>query len=411
MPDRSVPELIDAPRPPPLYPRQRDAIDDPARIVCIDASTKAGKTVGCLSWIYRKAVATPGGKFLWVAPIYPTAKKVGYERLRKMLRASDPSQVVWKPRDAELEIELANGAVIRFKGSDNPDSIYGEDYSAAVIDEASRCKEEAWYAVRSTLTKTRGPVRIIGNVKGRKNWAFRLGQQAKAGERDMAYHRLTAHDAVAGGVLAPEEVEDARRQLPDHVFRELYLAEPTEDGSNPFDVRAVMRNVRPLSNLPPVAFGVDLAKSVDWTVVVGLDDAGTVSSFHRWQGIDWKQTEDRIAGIVGDAPALVDSTGVGDPIVEALMRRCPLVEGLKFTATTKQQLMEGLAAAIQGDLVAFPEGPVSDELCSFEFEYRNGGVRYSAPDGLHDDCVMALALAIRRKAASGGASAFRFRVI
>ena len=34
--------------------------------------------------------------------------------------------------------------------------------------EASRAREEAWHALRSTLTATRGKVRVIGNVKERQ---------------------------------------------------------------------------------------------------------------------------------------------------------------------------------------------------------------------------------------------------
>ena len=37
-----------------------------------------------------------------------------------------------------------------------PDSLYGEDVYGAVIDEASRMKEDAWVAIQSTLTATRG---------------------------------------------------------------------------------------------------------------------------------------------------------------------------------------------------------------------------------------------------------------
>jgi hypothetical protein len=55
--------------------------------------------------------------------------------------------------------------------------------------------------------------------------------------------------------------------------------------------------------------------------------------------------------------------------------------------------MEGLALAIQQRKVLFPEGPIKDELENFEFEYTRTGVRYTAPEGLHDDCVCALALA------------------
>ena len=39
-------------------------------------------------------------------------------------------------------------------------------------------KEDAWIAIQSTLTATRVPVRIIGNVKGKKNWFYLLARRA-----------------------------------------------------------------------------------------------------------------------------------------------------------------------------------------------------------------------------------------
>ena len=52
-------------------------------------------------------------------------------------------------------VELVNGAILRFGSADKPDSIYGEDSNAVVLDEASRCKIEAWEALYSTLTATK----------------------------------------------------------------------------------------------------------------------------------------------------------------------------------------------------------------------------------------------------------------
>jgi hypothetical protein len=101
-----------------------------------------------------------------------------------------------------------------------------------------------------------------------------------------------------------------------------------------------------------------------------------------------------------NARALIDSTGVGDPIVEQLQSRCGgLVEGFKFTAQSKQQLMEGLAAAIQQRAIRFPDGPLVQELESYTYEYTKSGVRYTAPEGLNDDGVCALALAVQAKSA------------
>jgi hypothetical protein len=98
----------------------------------------------------------------------------------------------------------------------------------------------------------------------------------------------------------------------------------------------------------------------------------------------------------------VDSTGVGDPIVEDLIRERANVEGFKFSASSKQQLMEGLAATIQRREVTFPAGWLANELEAFEYEYRAGGVRYSAPAGLTDDGVCALALSERCRRSQAG---------
>ena len=102
----------------------------------------------------------------------------------------------------------------------------------------------------------------------------------------------------------------------------------------------------------------------------------------------------RIVNAGGDRTALVDSTGVGDPIVERLQRNLPSVEGYQFTSPSKQKLMEGLSMAIQSGAIGYPEGHIVNELDVFGYEYTRTGVKYSAPDGLHDDCVMALALAV-----------------
>ena len=381
---------------PRLYPKQLRAIFAPQRYSMIEASTKAGKTLGCLVWQATQALRDKKKmNHWWVAPVYPQSR-IAYERAKKML-----PRELYSKNDTDLRLSLVNGSTWWFKSGEKPDNLYGEDVASAVIDEASRLREEAWHAVRSTLTATKGPVRIIGNVKGRRNWAYQLARKAEGGEKDMSYHKLTAFDAIEGGIVTQEEIDDAKRMLPDAVFRELYLAEPTDDGGNPFGMKAIRECVGSLSSGKPVAFGVDLAKSQDWTVVVGLDEAGSVCTLERWQS-DWGATRSRILALVNGWPTLVDSTGVGDPIVEDLQRVRPNIEGFKFSQSSKQQLMEGLASAIQQQAVKYPDGWLVKELESFEYEYTRTGVRYSAPEGLHDDGVCALALAWQKHRGTQG---------
>jgi len=374
---------------PKLVPYQQAIIDSKARYTVTTASTKIGKTFSHLWWLFEESSTPPkpGANYWWVAPVFSQAD-IAFSRLRRFLGHSSDFTI----NLSKLTIHSPVDSYIWFKSAQEPDSLYGEDVYGAVFDEFTRAKEEAWHALRSTLTHTKGKCKFIGNAKGKKNWGYRLSLKARSGEPNYEYFKVTAYDAIREGILDAEEVEQARRDLPKYAFDELYLAHENDDQANPFGIEFIKKCKKPISTLPAVVYGIDLAKSIDWTVVTGLDDNGDVCFFQRWQS-DWSQTKMRIQLIVQSTPAYIDSTGVGDPIAEDIQKSCLRVEKYVFSQTSKQKLMEGLASAIQQDKVSVLDGAMYDELESFEFLYSKSGVKYSAPSGLHDDCVCSLALA------------------
>jgi len=218
-----------------MYPKQEEALFHEERYGVVEASTKSGKTVGCLVWLHEMAALRggPNRNFWWIAPIFAVTK-IAFRRLKTYL-----PEGTFTSNETELTITLRNGAVIWFKSAEKPDSLYGEDVFAAVIDEATRVKADSWYAVRTTLTATEAPVRIIGNVKGRRNWAYKLARRAEGGAAGYHYAKLTVWDAVDAGVFSLEEAEDARDILPEDVYRELYLAEAADDSSAFFKVENI----------------------------------------------------------------------------------------------------------------------------------------------------------------------------
>ena len=393
-----------------MYPKQlaatfypTDSTGTPARYGLTEAGTKTGKTVSHSAWLFEQAFRGPrDSNFWWVAPVSGQASMV----YRRMI-VGIPKRLIASTHEG-LKIELIGRRSIWFKSADNPDSLYGDDVFAAVIDEASRTKEEAFHAVRSTLTATRGPFRAIGNVKGRKNWFYQMCRRAEQGAPNLGYSRIVAQDAVDAGILASEEIEDARRHLPAQVFRELYLAEPSDDGGNPFGMQHIEACIRPeigfktgvVSSKAPRAWGWDFAKKRDYFVGIGLDEDGAICRFVRHHHMPWGEVKNTVVKEMGNCPGLGDSTGVGDPIVEDIQRMLGQqpggegsFQGYVFTSASKQRLMEGLAAAIQGRTVWFPDNVVRQELEQYEFEISRTGVRYTAPPGYFDDCVCALALA------------------
>lgn len=379
-----------------VAPYQQRMLDCDARYTVTEASTKAGKTASHIIWLFEQALQGHAGQqFWWVAPVYNQAK-IAFARMKRQVT----SPGFFTANESSLTLTLPTGSIIAFKSAEKPDNLYGDDVYAAVFDEFTRAREESWFALRSTLTATQGHCKFIGNVKGKKNWGYKLAQKAKQPDNPTyAYFKITAYDAVEAGILKLEEIEEAKRDLPEAVFRELYLAEPSDDGSNPFGI-SFIRNAliskveNQLAPGPAVAFGIDLAKSIDHTVVTGLNAQGFTCHLERWQG-PWGSTKTRILALP-DIPTLIDSTGVGDPIVEELMQTRAYTEGFKFTSPSKQQLMEGLALGFQQGDVGIPTGWLQEECEAFEFVHTRTGTKYAAPEGQHDDGVCSLALAYRQ---------------
>jgi hypothetical protein len=378
-----------------LYPYQKDIVDSPARFTVCEASTKVGKTASHIVWLFEQALQCKKNQSCWwVAPTVAQSK-IAYNRMKVQITDKN----FFTCNETNRVITLITGAKIEFKTADNADNLYGDDVYAFVFDEFTRAKETAWFALRSTITSTGGKGKFIGNVKGRKNWGHVLAMKAKTGDdKNYAYFKITAYDAAAAGMKTKdgrpfiEEIEDAKRDLPESVFKELYLAEASEDGSNPFGLQFIKQCTYDASERKGICYGVDLAKKVDWTVITPLDEfASVTTSWKRFQK-DWKQTTEEILSLPKGAIA-IDSTGVGDPIGEDIASKRDDVELFVFTSRSKQQLMEGLVYAIQKRLISFPEGMITHELEQFEFVYTRTGVRYSAPVGETDDCVMSLALA------------------
>jgi hypothetical protein len=198
-----------------------------------------------------------------------------------------------------------------------------------------------------------------------------------------------------------EEIESAKRDLPEYVFNALYMAEANEDGSNPFGLKYIAACCYPsLSQEPSVCYGIDVANKVDSVSIIGLDKLGTMSHYQNFTKTGWPFTIATIKNLP-NKPMAMDSTGVGDVVLADVQQTLSQVEGVIFTPQSKQRLMEGLAVGLQSrKLLIADDGNTKDgtgklrhQLEQFEYVYTRTGVRFSAPEGEHDDDVCGLALA------------------
>jgi hypothetical protein len=199
------------------------------------------------------------------------------------------------------------------------------------------------------------------------------------------------------------ELEQMFHSMPELAFRQEVLAEFIEESGSVFrGVTASIDGGR-RANEPPeegclFTMGIDLARVQDWTVLTVLDARRRQVYFERFNLVSWERQIERIVDVSGRYKAHVwmDTTGVGDPIFEALSKRIPKrLRPYQFTLESKRELIDALAMDLEAGRLRLMDVPAQTaELLAYSYVITpSRNVRTEAPAGMHDDCVIALALA------------------
>jgi hypothetical protein len=338
--------------------------------------------------------ALQGGRAWWVAPTHKTAR-VGWRLIQRLAKQIPGTEI----KLAERIIYFPGGGEIAVHSAVKPDTLLGEGLNRLVMEETPDIKEKTWTRIlRPMLSDRNGDATFIFSPRG-KEWTHRLwlrGQDPSF--PDWQSWQFPTSD---NPFIDPQEIEDAKRDLPENVFRQEYLAEFVDDGG------VVFRNVRACVGDRPnsshnVVIGCDWAQITDFTVFVAIDiPSGAVVGIERFNQIDWYIQRGRLEAMSKKHTLqrkpfiLAELNSIGAPNVEELQRSGLRVDGFTTTNQTKAQIIQALVLAFERGSIIIPDNPqLIAELEAFEAKrLPSGRWSYSAPDGMHDDMVIALALA------------------
>jgi hypothetical protein len=306
---------------PNLTEYQKRILFSPARFTITEASTKAGKTYSHIMWLYGKANELEDAvnhNYWWVAPIYNQAK-IAFKRLRRYLSPTG----MYNFNESNLVITCPNGAEIHFKTAEKPDNLYGEDVYACVFDEAPRARPEAWYALRSTLSSTEAPCKLIGNFGGISNWVHKLKEKSIL-DPEYEYFKITCWDAIEAGILSEREVLQAQKDLPTKIFKELYEAEASEDEGQLINNESLLKlfsNTHIVSGIKYIT--ADIARLGNDKTVVYVWDGLRVIEIQSKDVSRINESVDLINALkkkhnVNTNNIIVDEDGVGGGVVDYL---------------------------------------------------------------------------------------------
>ena len=290
--------------------------------------------------------------------------------------------------------------MLAIRSTHNPDNLRGAGLDYAILDEAAFMAPDVWHnVVRPMLLDRRGRALFLSTPYGR-NWfweVFKIGIDPE--EPSWQSFRFMSYD---NPLIDSDELDSIRRNTPDRIFREEYLAQFADD------IGRVFRGVHEAAHAPLFAvphprgryvMGVDWGRENDYTAVVVIEaDSGVMVALDRFNQIGWSLQRGRLRTLVerwSPEVILAEANSIGTVNIEALQNEGLPVRAFMTTSRSKRPLIESLALAIERrDIALLPDPVLLGELASYEAERMSeGGFRYNAPPGAHDDTVIATALA------------------
>ena len=366
-------------------------------VVCI--GRRAGKsTLGIDRCATRETLVYPVG---WFSPTYRMLTEIWREANRIL------TPIVARRSAQDHRLEFVTGGVLEFWSLDNPDVARGRKYRRVIVDEAAMIPAlmDAWnYVLRPTLTDYGGDAYFLSTPKGR-NGFWQMWQWGVDPEQsEWSAWQMPSH---VNGKIDPAEFDAMKDTLPEMAYRQEILAEFLENEGS------VFRNIKACMNAPQtmpeqhkghtLVVGIDWGKQNDFTCIsVGCRDCRCEVARDRFNQIDYVVQRDRIKSVYEmwrPSSILCELNSIGEPNFEMLQRDGLPVSGFQTTGITKPPLIENLALTLERVEWQFQQDNVwTMELEAYEriVSPTTGRSSYSAPDGGHDDTVIARALMLQQ---------------
>lgn len=361
-----------------------------------------GKTDGNTQRIYYHMQQRPG-LYWWVGLSWKAASmKRAWREMSAIARAVLASmglpELHYINRSTH-EIKLPGLGEIWFRTADNPPSLAGEGIMGAVVDEFSLMPQLVWTEyLEATLVDTAGWVSFAGVPKGR-NWAANIYNQAA--ERDgWEQIHATSYDNPH---ISHQRLDDIRDTTPEDIWRQEYMAEILANQGAVF--RNIAANMTAPETTPAAHDGHNIVGGVDWgkqsdftTISLGCVDCNQEVARDRFNKIDYTFQRGRLMALCDKwqpSAVNVETNSIGMPNFEELQREGLPVYAFETTAKSKPQLIENLALSLEKSEFDFQDDSVwTAEMEAYErkVSQNTGRSTYSAPEGMHDDTVIARAL-------------------
>lgn len=364
-------------------------------VVC--CSRQFGKSFMLCQLILYYAINEPNSKILFVSMSYQQANKV----FNSLIRGIQDTNIIRKKNGAENSIILVNGSEIYIRSYQRPDLIRGLSSTTLIIDEAAWVRDDDWQSVFRPTLSTIGRRGLLFSTPKGNNYFYEMAMKGLSDEwPNYHYYHATYEENPLANL---SEIEDARKSLPEKIFRSEYLAEFISGAMSVFEnVKSCIKAIK--KPIKPTVGAIDVGRQDDYTCLTIMQDSDVVYQ-GTWRHDTWSNIIRQIIGAARENRVrviYVEVNGLGDPFYEMLIdalrksRSSISVKPWITSSSSKQNIIEQLIEDFSTGSISIPyDKELIEQLENFECEYSpsSRAVKYAARPPFHDDRVMSLAVA------------------
>ena len=386
---------------PAAYPLQKQIEDDAHRFRVISCGRRWGKSFLAMREAFQMILRGYEATWLkqrgWiVAPTFPMVREDW------LIAENVLKDAVISKHQTEMRMSFGALGSLEFKSAEREDEgLRGAGLNFCVVDEASRVSKKSWeQGLRPALADKQGRAIFISTPKG-KNWFYEMFRRGQDGDPHI---KSWQYPTYSNPHFPKEEWDEIVKTTPELILKQEYKAEFLEDEASVFrNIDSCIRgSITEPEDGQEYTIGLDLGRAEDFTVATVLRNKDCqLVNIYRQNKVDWSLQKQQVLALTKkyrNSLVYVDSTGIGDPIEEDLRKSGIRTRNYHFTNQSKYELVEQLMVGIEQGLLGIPNCEETrfliEELKQFTYEVLpTGRLRYSAPEGLHDDGVMSLGLA------------------
>ena len=384
------------------YPKQREVIDNIINgdsfynvMVC---GRQSGKSTTLLGLILYYSINKAKSVSLYTAPTYGQINKI----LVQLMDVLQPTGIIVSANKSSYEIKLINGSLIYFRSTERADSIRGLAVDYLFCDESQDTNTSDFQkSILPTIT-ARGKKCVLAGTPKRKNLFYDYYQMGRS--EDFPNHKSYHFPSWESPYVSTEFIEEQKRTLPPKIFSQEFEAKWQENEGSVFqNLNGVCindlwpnrdKNIR-------VYAGLDIGSKDDYSVLVILDELGRCINVWRANNISYSEIVRKVVDTCKHynvTELLCEVNGVGDPVYEQIKKEYQRATPLFQTNQTKENTIRRLIGDIQDQALELPSYNLMPEFIQeleiYEYEIlASGKIRYTHPNGMHDDIVDALAMA------------------